>query len=375
MREECIIRGEFAGELPQDMAAIFGPAVGHGSACVLYVQTQEADRHLGRLPRFLWLDGHRVTISRPAAQRQWSTQPGLAQPAPAARPARAPVTAAAAAAPGPRAIRLRHRASARLQQQPQQAGSPPSAQLQHLEASVAGGRTPGLDRTGLGHPAHAGHGAHARLAHATASATGAQHVAASRAAHAGARAAHADARAAQAEPLLAQQAAAMDVDVIEPAHQPAHPTAVGMEWDSGERAVSQAATRRRLSSPQASPATLPGATGSSIAAMEVDVQPERQPATAAASSCSAIELMEREGVPCTVVEHCMQWMETHVSCERHTDRVAILAEVHAAQPRLLQGAATDESYAEIHSRLAAAVRSRFGDAGAGERCRLDSHST
>ena len=74
----------------------------------------------------------------------------------------------------------------------------------------------------------------------------------------------------QAEPLLAQQAAAMDVDVIEPAHQPAHPTAVGMEWDSGERAVSQAATRRRLSSPQASPATPLAATGLAIAAMEVD---------------------------------------------------------------------------------------------------------
>ena len=99
MGEECIISGEFAGELPQAMAAILGPAVGHGSACMLYEQSQEADRHLGRLPRFLWLDGHRVTISRPAGQRQWSTLPGLAQPAPAARRARAPVTATAAASP------------------------------------------------------------------------------------------------------------------------------------------------------------------------------------------------------------------------------------------------------------------------------------
>jgi hypothetical protein len=64
------IRGEFVGELPQDMAAIFGSAVGHGSACLVYVRTQEADRHLERLPRFFTVDGHRVSITRPQGSRQ-----------------------------------------------------------------------------------------------------------------------------------------------------------------------------------------------------------------------------------------------------------------------------------------------------------------
>ena len=50
----------------------------------------------------------------------------------------------------------------------------------------------------------------------------------------------------------------MGVDVIEPAHQPAHPTAVGMEWDSVVRAVSLAAMRHFLSSPQPRPRLFPG---------------------------------------------------------------------------------------------------------------------
>jgi hypothetical protein len=163
--------------------------------------------------------------------------------------------------------------------------------------------------------------------------------------------------------MLAQQAAAMDVDIPEPTHQAAHPTAVGMEWDSGEAAVSQAATRRRLSPPEAlSPL---GAAGAPAADMEVDAQPERQPAAAAAGSCGTLEL---EGVPCTLIEDSMQWLETHTGCERHMDRVAVLTDVHAAQPTLLQDAASGDSCAQrmLHTRLAAAVRSRFGAAAAPE---------
>ena len=152
----------------------------------------------------------------------------------------------------------------------------------------------------------------------------------------------------------------MDVDTPEPAHQPAHPSAVGMEWDSGETAISQAATRRRLSPPLP-----PLGAGTSIADMEVDTQPERQPATATAGSGGTLEV---EGVPCTLVEDCMQWLETHVGCERHADRVAALTEVHAAQPTLLQDAASGDAGAlrVLRRHLAAAVRGSLGDAVAPE---------
>ena len=63
---------------------------------------------------------------------------------------------------------------------------------------------------------------------------------------------------------------------------------------------------------------------------------------------------------------CSGWRLTSAADLPHRSCLAILAEVHAAQPMLLRGATTDESYAELHSRLAAAVLyALFGDAGAG----------
>lgn len=399
--EECTVRGEFVGELPKDLAACgFGAAVGHGSACLIYVQTPEADRHLGRLPRFFMVDGHRVSISRPQALRQWSSVPGTIAAAAAAVAARRPDQAQAAAAStarptGPRAIRLRQRAT--LQATRPQAAPPAdsgslSVQLQHLQAAVRAGRTPGRDRRGLGchEPAQAPPG-RIRLGDSQQQQPTPMDCQTS----------------APAEPPHSRnQATAMEVDTSQPA--PGRGTATAMEWDSAEPQHSRPATRPRLSPPgpttppappaaPAPPATggvpaaaggaplLPGPPASleavappeamapqrtspppslpeaasrrtfSAAAADMDIdddQPQRQLAAG-----SGLQL---EGVEDEVVEECIQWLELSVGCERFADRVAVLSEAHAADPDLLRAAASDPSRARAAARrqLEAAVRRR-----------------
>ena len=62
---DYVVHGEFAGDLSRDLAACGFPAsVGHGRACLVYVRTPQADRHLQRLPRWFKMAGRKVNISR-----------------------------------------------------------------------------------------------------------------------------------------------------------------------------------------------------------------------------------------------------------------------------------------------------------------------
>ena len=51
-RDGYVLRGEFLGDLPSDLAA-GSPLVGSGKACHAYIQTPDDDRQLSRLPEVL----------------------------------------------------------------------------------------------------------------------------------------------------------------------------------------------------------------------------------------------------------------------------------------------------------------------------------
>ena len=186
-------------ELPQDMAAIFGPAVGHVqqhacSTCRRRRQTGIcADCHAS----YGWMGtgspspGLQLSVSG-AHSLAWLSQ--LPLPGQRARQSRRQLRLFPDLGPFVSGTGLQPGCSSC----PSMQAAQPSAQLQHSQGfCLHRGHTPGLDRTGLGHPSHArALRLWEYLLHPTASATGAQHLAASRAAHAGARAAHADARAA-----------------------------------------------------------------------------------------------------------------------------------------------------------------------------------
>ena len=60
------MQGWFVGDLPSDLAACgYSTLVGNGSACLVYIRTPKADRHLQRVPRWFTVDGQRVNISKP----------------------------------------------------------------------------------------------------------------------------------------------------------------------------------------------------------------------------------------------------------------------------------------------------------------------
>lgn len=349
---QVAVRGEFVGDLPSGLAACgFAPGVGHGSACLIYVQTPEADRRLDRLPRHFTVDGRKVSISRPHSMRQWSSGPAaIAVPPGECERVQAPAAQQPAAPPGPRAIRRRQRETLRrLRAESAAAHGASSAQLQHLQAAIRESRAPGSDRRGLGCPP--GGPAHAPAGFIPAADTP--------------LAAPMDCQPpARAEVLPAVgRATGMDVDAAPRLPAPTH-----MEWDSSEQDPTRPATRPRLSPPQlglppasAPPPSLPAPTQPLTPPPPSPPPPAEPPTPMEVEDPHERRLpvsegpLELEGVDSMVIERLMMWLENGEGCDDATSHAA-LRHVHASAPRILLDAADGQPGARHALAVAAAAQ-------------------
>lgn len=280
-RETYVVRGEFLGDLPGDLAASGGHLVGSGRACLAYVETPDDDRHLSRLPKRFFIDGDtRINITRPGQMRQPSQAATFQVAQPSLQPPRRP---------GPRPIRQRQRtARARTPEaDAPQAVAAPSTQLRELEARVQASRAPGGDRSGLGRttasrPAQARDSPRFRPASDTQPAAPMDCT---------------PPAGAEILPAASQTQRDMDIDT-HPA--PSQQTgALPMEWETPACPASPQPQRRR---------TAPGAATEEAAAMDCDGPPIQASAQPPAQSPPPLEL---SGVSSTRIEECMEWLAGH----------------------------------------------------------------